>query len=131
MRMQKRNHCEQCGRCCMVFEIGPLKACETFGLEVYKDTFFKDAFHIQKTRPGWLENWAKQGACIYLGENLRCTIYNNRPDLCMEYFCRDEDGKLKDRFMNARRGVAKPSTWTDYDMETFGHLLTEEETDKE
>lgn len=127
MNEDQDRFCKRCGKCCMLFEIGPHKACETFELEVYEHPDYKGDFFLKKVRPDWAPEWAKQGVCMYLASNMQCSIYPDRPRVCRSYTCHDEHGRLKQRFIAMRKAVADPRKWTEYEMEVFGHFLTKEE----
>lgn len=128
--MDSKHKCKQCGQCCSVFEIGALRACETFHLEVYEHPDFKGDFFVEKIRPEWAPDWAKQGVCMYLTQDMKCSIYEHRPRVCRSYTCRDEQGKIKRSRINSRRKVSNPRLWTEYEREMFMHFLTEQELDK-
>jgi len=122
----KKDECRACGRCCMVFEIGPLRSEEADSgrYQVYEDPFFEGDFHMKKHMPGWAPEWAKQGVCVYLGPDMKCTIYEDRPDVCREFACRRDAGDRR-RYLLARRHVPRIQNWTEYEREAFGEFLKE------
>lgn len=126
MTTRTKDECSGCGNCCMIFEIGTLTSEEAdSGLyEMYEDHMFSGSFHIKKHKPNWAPVWAKMGVCIYLDEDMRCTIYNDRPSLCRDFHCR-RGGRLTPRYNECRRAVNNPGKWTEYEHEAFGHFLAE------
>jgi Fe-S-cluster containining protein len=110
----------------MIFEIGTLtpEEADSGKYKMYEDHMFSGYHHIKKHKPSWAPDWAKQGVCIYLGQDMKCTIYNNRPGFCRDFYCR-ENSKLTSRYLSNRRAVNNSDKWTEYEHEAFGHFLKE------
>ena len=87
--------CNQSGVCCKLFLIN-------LDEEEYKSKQFQTVFEEH------IENWKeaeeygahflkqkKDGSCIYLKDNL-CSIHNERPKVCREFFCASSNPKFKE-----------------------------------
>jgi Fe-S-cluster containining protein len=111
----------------MVFEIGTIleTEMESGDYDWYQDPYYEDQWHLCKVNRSWAPDWAKQGVCVYLGSDKKCSIYENRPEVCRDFACRDDAGKLNPRYLRARRHVGHPDKWTEYEKQVFGDLLKE------
>jgi Fe-S-cluster containining protein len=121
--------CRNCGECCIAFEIGPLEHEDvvTFAYKSYVD---KDGDElIEKHRPEWSPDWAQMGVCVYLGEDRRCEIYENRPVVCRDFQCGRSDDKQ--RLLRAKKKCSRQGLWSPERFRLFfNKTLREQERQK-
>jgi len=79
--------CRQCGRCCAHpgMEIGPLFRDEDKG-QRFDTTGEGDNRYLRRIEVS--EDWHP---CVYLGPDNRCTRYDDRPLICQEWTCHEDD----------------------------------------
>jgi len=85
--------CKWCGKCCMAFQIGGVR--ETWALEIAQkhgaDCVCQDEFedyYVTRVPRSWAPGWAVEGVCIFLAEDMTCSIHDSRPQVCEWYECR-------------------------------------------
>lgn len=88
--------CSRCGLCCKLFLINLTQKEWESG---YFKTYFqglsaKDSFKKARSYGGHLLLQKEDGSCIYLQNNL-CSIHQNRPQACRNFFCRTKQAKYR------------------------------------
>lgn len=48
------------------------------------------AVRIEEFPAGHIIPWSETGTCVFLGTDHRCTVYENRPDICRRFGARKE-----------------------------------------
>ena len=86
--------CSECGECCKLFLINLTEEeykSKEFKTQFDKFDFIEDFNLAEECGANILEQDSK-GACIYL-EDGRCSIHQQRPEACREFFCTSKDEK--------------------------------------
>ena len=120
--------CTGCGNCCretlvMVTDADVRRLAEGTGraAEEFVDFVREDDISIAKRSPWWVRlrhgryalalRWSRN-ACVFLGSDNRCTVYEHRPVACREHPLRiehSESGAL--RHLSMSRVVPCPHEW--------------------
>ena len=100
----KKDSCESCAVCCKLFLIN-LSEKEfysgMFQTELVTDEHFNDFATIEEYGLNILKK-KTDDSCVYL-KDCRCSIYNNRPQVCRDFFC----GSDKPEFEGMAEEIAK------------------------
>ncbi|MDD3044123.1 MAG: YkgJ family cysteine cluster protein [Candidatus Delongbacteria bacterium] len=101
------NKCRGCAVCCTLFPV-PLNSKELYSGKYQTETDawrdFEDFSEIEEYGLNILKK-NPDGSCVYLKE-LRCTIYENRPQVCRDFFCgsdKPEFEGMADEINNAKK----------------------------
>lgn len=88
--------CVECGVCCKLFLINLTE--KEYNSERYKSQFrefglIEDFAKAEECGANIIEQ-KDDGSCIYL-EDGKCSIHNDRPDACKDFFCDSKDEKFQ------------------------------------
>lgn len=92
--LEQKYACRQCGQCC--YQDIPLTLYDIHRIAGYLDKKDQDIFkgcvapdHVSRVSGVFVMRKKKNGSCIYLGEDNRCTVYEARPRVCSFFPCRE------------------------------------------
>lgn len=85
-------NCQKCNKwCCRLYNITLTDREKKSGLYVINNAFYTISGQAQLQKKD-------DGSCYYLDNDLGCTIYNDRPEMCRKYWCIDA-GHTPDEFI--------------------------------
>jgi len=103
-----KNKCTQCGICCSLFLIN-----------LNKKEYYSGKYKTQFEEFGLINNFLeatscganllktkKDGSCIYL-QNNKCSIHQNRPQTCREFFCNSKEPRFKEMIRQIKKKQTK------------------------
>ena len=91
MRFHKQMKCQSCGVCCKLFVINlNQEEYESGKYKTFFASFGKMAFSEAELVGGNLIKQHEDESCIYLLDE-RCSIHDDRPQVCKEFFCDSDD----------------------------------------
>jgi len=96
--------CSQCGICCKLFLINLTKKewkSGKYNTEL-KEFDSDNKFEIIQKYGGNILRQNKDGSCIYLNKNI-CSIHNDRPQFCKDFFCSSTSKKYKNMLDTIRK----------------------------
>jgi len=83
--------CSRCSLCCAAFTLS--RVAEEDVDRLGREFFVRDgnAWAIRKAPRSWAP-WAKDGVCVFLQDDLRCSVHDEKPGLCANWSCVDQYG---------------------------------------
>ncbi len=84
--------CTRCSLCCAAFQLSRVDVddVERLGREFFTLTE-EGHWELRRVMREWAP-WATQGVCVFLRDDLRCAVHDEKPGLCSGYQCVDEYG---------------------------------------